>query len=161
MKIYLGGDHAGFELKAKVKKFLNESASDYEVEDCCEFSNNPDDDYPDFIKPVALALQKDPHGMGIIFGGSGQGEAMVANRYKGVRATVFYAPAIAQGEVDVSGRRSNDPFEIVRLSREHNNTNVLSLSARFLKESDALKAVELWLKTPFPKEERHVRRLNK
>ena len=143
MKIYLGGDHAGFELKAKVKQFLTDK--DYEVEDCGAFSNNPDDDYPDFIKPVALALQKDPHGMGIIFGGSGQGEAMVANRYKGVRATVVYA----------------FDAEIVKLSREHNNANVLSLGARFLKESDALKAVELWLKTPFPKEERHVRRLNK
>ena len=145
MKIYLGADHAGVGLKAKVKKFLNESASDYEVEDCGAFSNNPDDDYPDFVSRVAIAVQKDPHGMGIIFGGSGQGEAMVANRYKGVRATVVYA----------------FDAEIVKLSREHNNANVLSLGARFLKESDALKAVELWLKTSFPKEERHVRRLNK
>ena len=113
MKIYLGGDHAGFELKAKVKQFLTDK--DYEVEDCGAFSNNPDDDYPDFIKPVALALQKDPHGMGIIFGGSGQGEAMVANRYKGVRATVVYA---FDAEIGFAADFPGNVFRNITIARE-------------------------------------------
>lgn len=159
MKIYLGADHAGFDLKTKVKKFLEEK--DYAVEDCGAFEVAIDDDYPDIVNRVVLAVQKDPRGMGIIFGGSGQGEAMVANRAKGIRAVVFYGPLAPIGAADVTGRKSSDPFEIIRLSREHNNANVLSLGARFLKDSDALKAIELWLKTPFSNEGRHVRRLNK
>lgn len=160
MKIYLATDHAGFELKEKVKEFLQEQG--YDVTDCGAFSFNKEDDYPDFISIAAEAVSKDPqNSKAIILGGSGQGEAIVANKYKNVRAVVFYTPAVPAQAVDATGRQSSDPFEIIRLSREHNDTNVLSLSARFLKEEDALKAVKLWLETPFIGEERHRRRVEK
>lgn len=160
MKVYLGTDHAGFELKEKVKKFLQKQG--YDVTDCGAFSFDKEDDYPDFIGKAAEAVSKDPeNSKGIIFGGSGQGEAIVANKYKNIRAVVFYAPAVPPGSTDADGRTSQDPFEMLRLTREHNNANVLSLSARFLKEEDVFKAVKLWLETPFPGEERHKRRIDK
>lgn len=154
MAIYLASDHAGFELKENIKKFLVDSG--YEVKDSGAFKLDPDDDYPDFVKLAAEAVAKDPEGSrGIVLGGSGQGEAMVANRYKGVRAAVFYGPASAKAS---AGKGSLD---IVKLSREHNNANVLSLGARFVTEKEALAAVKLWLETPFSSEPRHTRRLSK
>ncbi|MDO8467240.1 MAG: RpiB/LacA/LacB family sugar-phosphate isomerase [bacterium] len=144
MKIYLGGDHAGLQLKEKVKAVLIEWG--HEVKDCGPFEYNNDDDYPDFVKLVAEAVAKDPdNSRGILFGGSGQGEAMMANRYKKVRATVFYG----------------GPQDIVELSREHNNANVLSIGARFLEEKEALRVIKMWLEAPFPAEERHKRRIDK
>jgi len=160
MKIYLGTDHAGFDLKEKVKTFLKKEG--YDVVDCGALIFDKEDDYPDFISKAAEEVSKDPeNSKGIIFGGSGQGEAIVANKFKNIRAVVFYAPAIPPLAADATGRKSRDPFEIIRLSREHNNANVLSLSARFLKEEEALKAVKLWLETPFTGEERHQRRIEK
>lgn len=160
MKIYLATDHAGFELKEKVKKFLQKQG--YDVMDCGALSFDKEDDYPDFIKKAAKAVSKDPqNSKAIIFGGSGQGEAIVANKFKNVRCAVFYSPAVPPQAADANGRMSSDPFEIVRLSREHNDANVLSLSARFLKEEDVFKAVKLWLETPFPAEGRHKRRIEK
>lgn len=143
MKIYLATDHAGFQLKEAIKKFL--TTEGYTVEDLGAFQYDEKDDYPDFIKPAAEKISKTPTDRAIILGGSGQGEAMVANRYKGVRAAVLY----------------KFDKDILRLSREHGDVNVLSLGARFLKEKDALKAVKLWLETPFSGEERHRRRLDK
>lgn len=143
MKVYLAADHAGFDLKEKIKKYLKDEG--YTVEDLGAFQYDEKDDYPDFIKPAAEKISKTPTDRAIILGGSGQGEAMVANRYKGVRAAVLY----------------KFDKDIVRLSREHGDTNVLSLGARFIKEKDALKAIKLWLETPFPGEERHKRRLDK
>ena len=144
MTIYLATDHAGFELKEKIKKFLIDGG--YKVKDFGAFKLDSDDDYPDFIHKAAKAVsKKSSDSLGIILGGSGQGEAMVANRYKRVRATVYYG-----GEK-----------EIIRLSREHNNANVLSLGARFLSEKEAIAAVSLWLKTPFTRKERHQRRIEK
>lgn len=154
MKIYLATDHAGFELKEKLKEFLTEQG--YDVEDCGAFEMNSDDDYPDFIKIAAKKVSACEHGnpltssgqkqcVGIVFGGSGQGEAMVANRYKHVRAAVYYGGAP----------------KIITLSREHNDANILSLGARFVTEGEAKKAVALWLKTPFTKKERHLRRIHK
>ena len=102
------------------------------------------DDYPDFIIPCAKAVSKDLNSRGIIFGGSGQGEAMAANRIKGVRAAVFY----------------NGPDEIIRLSRQHNNANILSIGARFMMESEIQSAIEIWLKEPF-EGGRHVKRIEK
>lgn len=144
MNIFLASDHAGFELKEKLRQWLVEQ--NYEVKDFGAFSYDETDDYPDFIHPLARKLSGDPENIkGIILGGSGQGEAMVANRYKGVRAAVFY------------GGRD----KIIKLSREHNNANVLSLGARFITEEEAKETINLWLNTKFSNEERHTRRINK
>lgn len=158
--IYLATDHTGFELKEKVKEFLKEEG--YEVEDCGAYQYNKDDDYPDFISKAAEMVSKDPNSArGIIFGGSGEGEAMVANKYKGVRCALFYAPALPLQAVNIEGRTSSDPFEILRLTREHNWANMLSIGVRFLKEEDVLKAVKLWLELSAPTDEKHIRRVEK
>lgn len=143
MKIYIGSDHAGFELKEKLIPFLNELG--HEVEDRGAFELNPTDDYPDFVIPVAEAVSKDFGSMGIVLGGSGQGEAVATGRVEGIRTASWYG-----GNLDV-----------VKLSREHNNANILSLGARFIGESEAKEAVKLWLETPFPGDERHIRRIEK
>jgi len=143
-KIYIGSDHAGYELKEILKKYLLDLG--YKVEDKGAFEYDKDDDYPDFIFPVAQAVAADPENLrGIIIGKSGQGEAMAANRIKGVRAALWYGGT----------------YEILRLSREHNNANILSLAAGFVSFEEAKKAVELWLNGAFTKEERHKRRINK
>ncbi len=146
MKIYIGSDHAGFELKGKLIEHLKSAG--HEVEDKGAFTYDAQDDYPDFVKPVAEAVSNDPEARGIILGGSGQGEAIQANRYKNVRAFTYYAP-------------SRGPINIVEDSRSHNNSNIISLGARFISEAEAIEAVDLWLQTPFSEDERHVRRLNK
>lgn len=143
MIIYLATDHAGFELKEKIKNFLK--GEGYQVEDLGNFKYDENDDYPDWIRPAAEKISKSPSDRAIVLGGSGQGEAMVANRYKNIRAAVLY----------------KFDKDIVKLSREHNDANMLSLGARFIKEKDALKAVKLWLETPFSGEERHKRRIAK
>lgn len=159
MKVYLGTDHAGFGLKEKVKTFL--LGKGYEVEDCGAYSYEKDDDYPDFVEKVGERISKEPLNRGLIFGGSGEGEAMVANKYAGVRCALFYAPCVPAEAVDVLGKLSEDRFEILRLTREHNDANVLSLGSRFLKEEDALVAVSVFLETAFSGEERHKRRVEK
>ncbi len=161
MKIYIGSDHTGFEIKEKLKTYLSELGLGYEVEDKGAFTYDADDDYPDLIAPVAEAVVKDPGSFGVILGGSGQGEAMAANRVKGARAAVFYGEALAQGAIDIKGEKSVDPFEIVKLARVHNNANILSLSVRFLSEDQIKFAAELFLKTEFKEEERHSRRIKK
>ena len=144
MKIYLASDHAGFHLKEEIRTFLIQEG--YEVTDFGANRLDKEDDYPDFIHPVAEVVAGDPtQSKGIIFGGSGEGEAMVANRYKGVRAAVWY------------GKNER----IITLSREHNNANVLSIGARFVDEEETKQAVLLWLTTPFSEEDRHTRRLDK
>ncbi len=144
MKIYIGGDHAGLELKGKLVEFLKNAG--HEVEDKGPLAFDPADDYPDFITPTAQAVASDPErSRGVIIGKSGQGEAMCANRVKGARAAVYYGGSM----------------EIVRLSREHNDANILSLGASFLGEREALEAVETWLQTSFSGDERHVRRIAK
>lgn len=161
MKIYIGTDHAGFELKNKLKDYLSNLGLGYEVIDKGAFSFDADDDYPDFIRPVAEAVASEEGSFGIILGGSGFGEAICANRIKGARAVVFYGPMLPTGATDVSGHHSNDPFEIVKLAREHNNANIISLGFRFISEDEAKFAVELFLKTEFPGGERHIRRIKK
>ena len=144
IKIFLGCDHAGFEMKEKLKVYLAELG--YQAEDMGASSYDEQDDYPDFIRQVADAVARDPeNNRGIVLGGSGQGEAMVANRVKGVRAAVLYF--------------YNE--NIIRLSREHNNANILSLGARFLNDEEAKRAVKFWLETSFPGDERHKRRVLK
>lgn len=150
MKIYIGADHAGYELKEKIKAYLSGLGLGYEVVDKGAFSLDPNDDYPDFIRPVAEAVSESPlldneESFGIIFGGSGEGEAMDANRIEGVRACEYYG----------------GNFDIVKTSREHNNANVLSLGARFMTEDEAKFAVELFLNTKFSGDERHIRRIEK
>lgn len=157
--VYLATDHTGLDLKNKVKDFLIEKG--YQVEDCGVYQLDPNDDYPDFISKAAEKVSKKPDEVAIIFGGSGQGEAMVANKYPNVRCALFYSKAAPVEAADISGRQSDDPFEILRLTRQHNHANVLSIGVRFLKEEDVLKAVLIWLETSFSEEERHVRRVEK
>jgi ribose 5-phosphate isomerase B len=151
-KVLFATDHAGYELKEKLVPYVKELG--YEVEDHGAFEYNEDDDYPDSISKVASEISQNSDGvMGIILGGSGQGEAIVANRFPNVRAIVFNGQCEEHTDVKI-------PNEIV-ISREHNDANILSLGARFLNEENAKEAVKLWLETPFPKEERHVRRIAK
>jgi len=160
MKIYLGTDHAGFELKEKIKYFLLKK--NYDVQDCGAFEFNKNDDYPDFISKVSKNVSSDPeNSKGIIFGGSGQAEAMLANKFKNVRCALFYSPAIPASAIDAVGTQSDNPYEIIKLTRTHNNANILSLGARFLKQEEAINAISIWLETSFGNEERHVRRINK
>jgi ribose 5-phosphate isomerase B len=159
MKIALATDHAGFEQLKQLQEYLEELGHD-----CHDFgpkSLRPDDDYPDFIRPAAKAVAAGECEMGIILGGSGQGEAMAANRFKGVRCAVFYGPAVTHKVVDAEGHTSNNPYEILKLSREHNNANMLSLAARFVALEDMKEAIRLWIETPFSGDERHLRRNEK
>lgn len=157
--IYLATDHTGLDLKNAVKDFLVEKS--YEVEDLGAYELDPGDDFPDFISKAGEKVSKNPQDVAIIFGGSGQGEAMLANKYPNVRCALFYSQAVPAQAADISGRQSSDPFEIVKLTRQHNHANILSIGARFLKEEDVLKAVLIWLETPFGDEQRHVRRVEK
>jgi ribose 5-phosphate isomerase B len=165
MKIYIGCDHTGYDLKERLKTYLTELNLGYELVDKGPFKFDADDDYPDFIRPVAEAVTSDAkesiQSFGIIMGGSGQGEAMSANRVPGARAAVFYSEALPQASIDINGEKSTDPYEIIKLARIHNNANILSLSIRFLSEDQIKFAIELFLKTEFKSEERHVRRINK
>jgi ribose 5-phosphate isomerase B len=145
MKIYFATDHAGYELKNELIKYVGHELH-YQVEDLGNTHHDKSDDFPDFISLAAKKVSENTESArAIILGGSGEGEAMMANRYKGVRATVYYGGS----------------YEIITLSREHNNANVLSLGARFLSTDEARKVVELWLKTSFSEDERHKRRIRK
>lgn len=141
MQIFFASDHAGFELKGTLIAYVRDVLG-HSVTDRGAFTFEAEDDYPAIIATAAKDVSADPQARAIILGGSGQGEAMVANRFKGVRATVFYG----------------GPAEIITLSREHNDANVLSIGARFVDEEAAKVAVERWLATPFLGEERHLRR---
>lgn len=157
MKVYIGTDHAGFNLKEKIKDFLLKGG--YEVIDCGASVYDKNDDYPVYIAKAAEAVSRDSEAKGIVFGGSGQGEAIVANKFKNVRCALFYVPCVPSTAVDVSGKLSIDAFEMLKLVRGHNDANMLSLSSRFLKEDDAIKAVKVFLETLFTGEERHKRRI--
>ncbi|PID30955.1 ribose-5-phosphate isomerase [Candidatus Saccharibacteria bacterium] len=159
MKLALATDHAGFEVLKELKLFLEELG--HECVDYGPREFNAEDDYPDFIFPAARAVADGQCERGVIFGGSGQGEAMAANRVPGVRAAVFYGPVVAKTSVDAEGNLSTDPYEIVKLSRQHNDANILSLSGRFLSLEEAKTALKVWLETPFSSAERHARRLQK
>jgi ribose 5-phosphate isomerase B len=143
MKIFIGADHAGFELKQNLVKFLFEIG--YEVVDCGPEIYDENDDYPDFVKKVADNVSTNSETKGVVIGKSGQGEAMCANRFKRIRAAVYYG---------------GSP-EIVKLSREHNDANILSLGAGFLSEEEAKQVLTDWLNTSFSNEERHARRIAK
>lgn len=159
MKIYIGSDHTGYEIKEKLKVYFSELG--HKMEDMGAFKYDASDDYPDFVLPVAEAVAKDNESCGIVLGGSGQGEAMCANKIKGIRAAVFYGEVLPQGPTDISGKTSVDPFEMVLLERKHNNANILSLGVRFLSFDEIKFAIELFLSTKFSNEDRHIRRLSK
>jgi ribose 5-phosphate isomerase B len=149
MRIFFASDHAGFDLKKELMPFV--ASLGYDVEDLGAVSYKPEDDYVGYVAQAASRVSADPDGTrAIVLGGSGQGEAIVANRFPHVRAVVY------NGES--RGALYNDLDEIA-LSREHNDANVLSLGARFLVLEEARQAVERWLKTPFSGEERHTRRI--
>lgn len=145
MTIYLATDHAGFELKEAIKVYL-ESNEQYEVYDCGALTLEPGDNYPEYMARAAEKVQYDSMhepSVAIIFGGSGTGEAIVANRFAHVRAVVY----------------AGGPLDVVKVSREHNDTNVLSIGARFVTENEAKQAVDLFLITLFSHDERHADRV--
>ncbi|MFZ2621422.1 MAG: RpiB/LacA/LacB family sugar-phosphate isomerase [Minisyncoccia bacterium] len=143
MKIYIGSDHAGFLMKKELSIFLVENG--FEVFDCGPKEYVHDDDYPDYVSVVAREVSNDSESKGIVIGWSGQGEAIVANRFPNVRSAVFYGGS----------------KHVLTLSREHNDANVLSLGSHFITMQEAKQAVELWLHTKFSGEKRHVRRIKK
>jgi ribose 5-phosphate isomerase B len=159
MKLYIASDHTGFALKSELVSYIRMLG--YEVEDMGAHELVPDDDYPDLIIPVAQKVANMPDTLGIVIGGSGQGEAMAANRVKGARCALFYGPAQAVGAIDAEGAPSLDSYDIVRLTREHNNANVLSLAARFVDLETAKEAARIFIETPFAAQERHLRRIGK
>lgn len=137
MKISLGTDHAGFHYKEKVKELLKQLG--HEVKDFGTFSEDAVD-YPVFIRPAAEAVAKGECDRGIVFGGSGNGEAMAANKVRGVRCALCW----------------NE--ETARLSRQHNDANVLSMGERVIPEETALAIVRIWLATDF-EGGRHAKRI--
>ena len=143
MKIYFAADHAGFKMKSELLSFVHDLG--YEVVDCGAYDLNPNDDYPEFVKMAARAVSEATDGSrAIVLGSSGQGEDMVADKFPNVRSAEYYGGNL----------------EIIRLSREHNDANVLSLGARFLSVDEAKEAVKLWLETDFSNDERHMRRIS-
>ncbi|PIR96470.1 MAG: ribose-5-phosphate isomerase [Candidatus Doudnabacteria bacterium CG10_big_fil_rev_8_21_14_0_10_42_18] len=140
--IFFASDHAGFELKNILVEYLK--SKNMEVEDCGPLLFDKNDDYPDLIFPCAQKVAADISHRGIILGWSGQGEAVVANKAKGIRTTVYYGGNIG----------------IIKLGRQHNNANVLSLGAGFISSDEAKQAVDLWLATEF-EGGRHQRRIDK
>ena len=158
-KVYFAADHAGFALKNALAEQVRMSG--YEVEDMGALDLNPEDDYPDFILPLAKRVADEPRAFGIIVGGSGQGEAMCANRVPGVRAAVFYGEMKVTDALEIEGGHSEDGYDVIRLARKHNDANVLSIGARFVSGKEAVDAVRLFLEEPFSVSSRHTRRLAK
>jgi len=152
MKIFVGSDHAGFGLKEKLIPFL--IGLGHEVIDKGAFEYSEEDDYPDFIIPVAREVSMHPNEVrGIVLGGSGQGEGMSANKFRNVRATVYYG----QGQCIVPEEHES----IIKISRADNNANILSLGARFITEEEMREVVVEWLDTPFKGTEKYQRRITK
>jgi ribose 5-phosphate isomerase B len=139
MRVYLGSDHAGFELKATLIEHLTRQG--HETVDCGALTYDPDDDYPAPCIAAASRTVADPGSLGIVIGGSGNGEQIAANKVKGVRAALAWSD------------------ETARLAREHNDANVISIGARNHPSEDAQRFVDIFLATPFSNEARHVRRI--
>jgi ribose 5-phosphate isomerase B len=139
VRVYLGSDHAGFELKGRLIAWLREAG--HEPVDCGPFSYQPDDDYPVFVLRAAQAVIDDAGSLGIVIGGSGNGEQIASNKIPGIRAALAWTTETAQ------------------LARQHNDANVLSLGARMYSDEDALEFAKTFLATPFSHDPRHARRL--
>lgn len=140
MRVYLGSDHAGFELKNHLVEWL--TVHGHEPVDCGPHIYDAVDDYPPFCLRAAERTAADPGALGIVIGGSGNGEQMAANKVKGVRAALAWSEQTAT------------------LAREHNDANVLSVGGRMHTEAEATRFVELFLATPYSHEERHQRRID-
>lgn len=152
MKVFFGADHGGYPLKEALKGYV--SSLGYEVEDMGAHTLDMDDDYPTFVMAAARKVAEHPEtDRGIVIGGSGQGEAFAANRIKKVRAVVYYGEP-ARKQVDAEGQE----IDMITSTRNHNDSNVLSLGGRFITEEEAKAAVKKWLETPFSGAERHARR---
>jgi len=158
-KIFIAADHAGFALKNALIEHIRTLG--YEIEDMGAHALDAEDDYPDFMTPLARQVAASPDARGIVVGGSGQGEAMCCNRIPGVRAAVFYGPMRVTAALDTEGGHSEDGYDAVRLPRRHNDANVLSIGARFISGNEADEAVRIFLETPFSGSPRHSRRLAK
>jgi ribose 5-phosphate isomerase B len=141
--IYIGSDHAGFHLKEIALMYLKQRG--FDVLDFGSEEYHESDDYPDILHPLALMLSTHPHNTGIVFGGSGTGEAIVLNRYEHVRCVTY----------------TGGDDQTVRLAREHNNANAISFGARFIDEHLLKKTIEIFLSTKFNHELRHERRIEK
>ena len=156
MKVYFAADHAGFELKSVLINFVRGEMG-MEIEDCGAVTVVPSDDYPEIIARAARRLAADAKkGLdtrAIMIGASGQGEAMAANRFTGVRCALYYGAA-AHTQQDLSGR----VLSMIGSMREHNDSNALALGARFITPEEARDTVKLWLKTGFSGNPRHARR---
>jgi ribose 5-phosphate isomerase B len=139
VRVYLGSDHAGFELKARLVQWLTEAG--HEPVDCGPSSYQPDDDYPVYVMRAASSAVGDPGSLGIVIGGSGNGEQIASNKVRGVRAALAWTA------------------ETARLARQHNDANVLSLGAREYSIDDAVGFAKVFVETPFSEEARHKRRL--
>ncbi len=139
VRVYLGSDHAGFELKSVLAKWLK--LAGHEVTDCGPASYHGDDDYPPYVMRAAASVAADPGSAGIVIGGSGNGEQIAANKIHGIRAALAWSEDTA------------------RLARLHNDANVLSLGARMHPAADAIAFTRVFLETPFSGEARHVRRI--
>jgi ribose 5-phosphate isomerase B len=137
--VYLGSDHAGYTLKAKLIERLGELG--HEAVDCGPFELRDSDDYPPYCLLVGEKVVADDGSLGIVIGGSGNGEAIAANKVTGVRCALAFSE------------------ETAKLGREHNNANVLSLGARMYDEASAVRFAEAFLAEPFSEAERHVRRI--
>ncbi|QMU75506.1 ribose-5-phosphate isomerase [Streptacidiphilus sp. PB12-B1b] len=140
MRVYLGSDHAGYELKQHLVQWL--TSAGHEPVDCGPHIYDAVDDYPPFILRAAERTAADPEALGIVIGGSGNGEAIAANKVKGVRAALAWS------------------VETAELGREHNNANVVSVGARMHTLDEATKFVEVFINTPFSQDPRHIRRID-
>lgn len=140
MRVYLGSDHAGFELKAFLVERL--TGAGHDVQDVGPQVFDPEDDYPGYCLATGAAVVADPGSLGVVIGGSGNGEQIAANKVPGVRAALAWST------------------EIARLAREHNDANVVSVGARMHSAEDAGQMVDTFLGTPFSGGERHQRRID-
>ncbi len=141
MNIYIASDHGGYELKKKLVSYLQEKG--YAIEDMGNKKDDPQDDYPDFILPLAEKVAKEIGATGIILGRSGNGEAIAANKVKGIRAAVC------------------SDVQMAKMAREHNDANILSLGADYVDLKTAKAIADTFLETFFSKDEKHKRRVNK
>jgi len=158
MKVYFAADHAGFDLKNRLLSFVRDTLG-YQVEDCGAFELDQGDDYPGIMARAATSLSADVKAgldnRAILIGASGQGEAMAANRFKQIRAALYYGAPLEVTQIDADAKE----LDMIGSTRKHNNANALCLGARFISNTDAEAVVQNWLSESFSGEERHVRRI--